>query len=338
MPAPCTRRSPVWSSAELLDLISIWEEEAVQSQLRSSRRNYDTYRQISRCMTERGNDWDTLQCRVKLKKLQNAYRKAWEANRRSGAAPMSCQFYKELDAILGGNPTSTAKAILDTSVARMPVNSGPSQEEEILDEDVEGVRDPEAEDNSEVRGACSQERFSTPEKATQSQLSELGEAQTGEEASVAHIHCTVLLHKGSDSKLQPDVVVTDEAQKKIILVDVTVSFENRTPAFREARARKLEKYAPLADTLKAKSYEVQMDALIVGALGAWDPCNNGQIDALIVGALGAWDPCNKHVLRTCGISRRYAWLMQRLMVSDAIQWSRDIYIEHITGHRQYQEV
>ncbi|EMP28244.1 Tetratricopeptide repeat protein 34 [Chelonia mydas] len=61
------------------------------------------------------------------------------------------------------------------------------------------------------------------------------------------------------------------------------------------------------------------------------------MDALIVGALGAWDPCNECVLRTCGIGRQYAQLMQHLMVSDTIRWSRDIYIEHITGHRQYQE-
>ncbi|CAM4407670.1 unnamed protein product [Lepidochelys olivacea] len=50
------------------------------------------------------------------------------------------------------------------------------------------------------------------------------------------------------------------------------------------------------------------------------------------------DPCNERVLRTCGIGRCYAWLMRGLMVLDTIQWSRDIYIEHITGHRQYQEV
>ncbi|XP_074797302.1 uncharacterized protein LOC141978865 [Natator depressus] len=96
------------------------------------------------------------------------------------AAPTSCQFYKELDAILGGDPTSTAKAPVDTSVARMPVKSRPSQEEEILDEDVEG--DPEAEDNSEVRDAGSQELFSTPEEPSQAKMLELGEAQTGEEA------------------------------------------------------------------------------------------------------------------------------------------------------------
>ncbi|KAH1175004.1 hypothetical protein KIL84_021418 [Mauremys mutica] len=81
---------------------------------------------------------------------------------------------------------------------------------------------------------------------------------------------------------------------------------------------KLEKYAPLADTLRSNGYEV---------------CT----DALIVGALGAWDPCNERVLWTCGVGGRYARLMRRLMVSDTIRWSRDIYTEHITGHRQYQE-
>ncbi|CAM4642046.1 unnamed protein product [Lepidochelys olivacea] len=123
----------------------------------------------------------------------------------------------------------------------------------------------------------------------------------------------------TDSQLRPDVVVTNKAQKKIILVDIKVSFENRTPAFREARACKLEKYAPLADTLRAKGYKVQLDALIIGALGAWDPCN-------------------ERVLRTCGIGRSNTWLMRHLMVLDTNRWSRDIYIEHITDHRQYQEV
>ncbi|EMP37276.1 hypothetical protein UY3_05513 [Chelonia mydas] len=169
MPAPRTR-----SNAELLDLISIWGEEAVQSQLRSSSRNYDTYRQISQCVTERGHDWDTLQFRVKVKALRNAYHKAEKANRHSGAVPTSCRFYKELDAILSCDPTST--------VAQVPVESGLSQEEEILDENVEREGDPEAEDDLEARDACSQELFSTPEEGSQSQLSQSGEVQTGEEA------------------------------------------------------------------------------------------------------------------------------------------------------------
>ncbi|EMP37913.1 Uridine-cytidine kinase-like 1 [Chelonia mydas] len=45
----------------------------------------------------------------------------------------------------------------------------------------------------------------------------------------------------------------------------------RDPAFHDAQARKVEKYAPLADTLGASGYQVQTHALIVGAMGAWDP-------------------------------------------------------------------
>ncbi|EMP23974.1 hypothetical protein UY3_18917 [Chelonia mydas] len=96
----------------------------------------------------------------------------------------SAALLSELDVILSGDPTSTAEAPVDTSVAHVPAESGPSQEKEILDEDVKREVDPEAEDDSEVRDAHSQELFSTPEEASQSQLSELGEAQTGQETPV----------------------------------------------------------------------------------------------------------------------------------------------------------
>ncbi|XP_059575830.1 uncharacterized protein T26G10.4-like [Alligator mississippiensis] len=123
---------------------------------------------------------------------------------------------------------------------------------------------------------------------------------------------------GCESQMRPDIVITDEEAKKITIVDVTIPFENRRQAFTDARARKREKYAPLADTLRGRGYDVT-------------------VDALIVGTLGAWDPSNESVLRACRVSRRYAKLMRCLMVSDTIRWSRDIYVEHITGHRQYTD-
>ncbi|EMP28621.1 Zinc finger and SCAN domain-containing protein 29 [Chelonia mydas] len=102
---PHAKRSPVWSNGKVRDLISVCGEEAVQSQLRSCCRNYDTVGQISRDMMERGHDRDTLQCRIKVKELQNAYRKAHEANSCCGAAPATCRFHKELDVILGADLT-----------------------------------------------------------------------------------------------------------------------------------------------------------------------------------------------------------------------------------------
>ncbi|XP_053876199.1 uncharacterized protein LOC128832672 [Malaclemys terrapin pileata] len=174
MPAPHTRQSPALSSAEL-DLISIWGEEAVQSQLRSSRRNYDTNGQISRCMTGRGHDQDTLQCRVKVKELRNAYPKVQEANCCSSAVPMSCQFYKELDAILGDDPTGTCGYLVGSHASREWTEPGGGNLGQ------RGGGNPEAENDSEARDACSPELFSTPEEPSQSQQSDLGEAQTGEE-------------------------------------------------------------------------------------------------------------------------------------------------------------
>ncbi|XP_073216301.1 zinc finger protein with KRAB and SCAN domains 2-like [Lepidochelys kempii] len=168
---PRTRQSPVWSNGEVLDLISVWEEEAVQSQLRSSHRNYDTFGQISRDMMERGHDRDALQCRSNVKKLQNAYRKAREANRHSGAAPTSCQVYKELDAILGGDPTSIPRITMDTSEP-----SATRQEDQSRSKGAEAEEDTPA-----SLDACSQELFSSQEEGSQSRQLVLGEGQTPEE-------------------------------------------------------------------------------------------------------------------------------------------------------------
>ncbi|KAM7144663.1 uncharacterized protein RBU57_014978 [Macrochelys suwanniensis] len=159
---PRARRAPVWSNGELLDLIAVCGEEAVQSQLRSSRRNFDTFGQISRAMIERGHDRDAMQCRIKVKELRSAYRKAREANNHSGAPPKTCRFYKELDAILGGDPTTVPSTTVDT---------GERDEEE----EEEGVEENRSEgavaggDTPDSLGACSQELFSSQEEGSQSQ-------------------------------------------------------------------------------------------------------------------------------------------------------------------------
>lgn len=46
-----------------------------------------------------------------------------------------------------------------------------------------------------------------------------------------------------DSQLQPDIVITDEARKKFIMVEVMVPFEDGTQAFCDTRAQKEEKDA-----------------------------------------------------------------------------------------------
>nr|XP_048686937.1 zinc finger and SCAN domain-containing protein 29-like [Caretta caretta] len=184
---PRARQSPVWSNGEVLDLISVWGEEAVQSQSHSSHRNYDTFGQISRAMLERGHDWDTLQCRVKVKELRNTYCKGQEANSRSSAAPATCGFYEELDVILGGDPTSMPNITIDTSEA-----SATRQEEEQQS----GSEGAEAEE-------CSQELFSSQEEGSQLRRPVLGEGQTPQEVSDATL------------RSQPSVLSTAERLQRI---------------------------------------------------------------------------------------------------------------------------
>ncbi|EMP27131.1 Zinc finger and SCAN domain-containing protein 29 [Chelonia mydas] len=136
MAAPGSKRSPAWSTPELLDLLALWGEEAGQSQLPSSCRNFDTYGQISCGRLDKGYERDTHQCHTKIKELRQAYQKARESNSRSGAAPKTCRFYKELDTILGSDPTSTAKSPANTLVGLETADIGINPEDKIIDEEV----------------------------------------------------------------------------------------------------------------------------------------------------------------------------------------------------------
>ncbi|XP_053902997.1 uncharacterized protein LOC128847529 [Malaclemys terrapin pileata] len=119
-------------------------------------------------MMERGHDQDALQCRIKVKELRSAYRKAHEANGRWGAPPVTCQFYKELDAMLGGDPTSTPSTTMDTS--------------EWGEEDESGSEGAGAGgDTLESLEPCSQELFSSQEEGSHSQRPVLGGGQTEEQ-------------------------------------------------------------------------------------------------------------------------------------------------------------
>ncbi|KAM9169274.1 uncharacterized protein ACDP82_011336 [Pangshura tecta] len=176
---PRTKRAPAWSNGELLDLISVWGEEAVQAQLLSSRKSYDTFAQVSTAMLGRGHDRDAVQCRVKVKELRSAYYKAREGNRHSGAAPTTCLFYRELDAILGGDPTANLMTTMDTS----ELGGGQEEEEEEEEggaEDTESEGTGVGEDSPESQEACSQELFSSQEEGSQSQQPVLGEGQAEE--------------------------------------------------------------------------------------------------------------------------------------------------------------
>ncbi|XP_050804601.1 myb/SANT-like DNA-binding domain-containing protein 2 [Gopherus flavomarginatus] len=133
------KRAPAWTTREVLDLITVWGQDSVLTELRSKRRNEKTFEKISKAMMERGHTRDSVQCRVKVKELRQAYQKTKEANGRSGAGPKTCRFYAELHAILGGSTTTTPLLAVDSEVgvviSAMAEDSADGEDEEEEEED-----------------------------------------------------------------------------------------------------------------------------------------------------------------------------------------------------------
>ena len=123
---------------------------------------------------------------------------------------------------------------------------------------------------------------------------------------------------GLDGSFRPDIDAVNDTCETVAIIDVTMPFENRYAAFQAARQEKQKKYIPLAEHYNRLGYSVFLDAFIVGALGGLDPSNERFINQPKLG-------------------HSYCRLMRKFMVSDAIRWSRKIYIEHFSGIRQYRD-
>jgi hypothetical protein len=89
-------------------------------------------------------------------------------------------------------------------------------------------------------------------------------------------------------------------------------------AFQTARQEQQKKYASLSKHYNRQGYNVFLDAFIISAPGSWDPTN-------------------ERIISHLKLEHSYCRLMRKLMVWDAIRWSHGIYIEPLSGLRQYQE-
>ncbi|EMP35296.1 Zinc finger and SCAN domain-containing protein 29 [Chelonia mydas] len=153
------RRAPAWAEQEVLDLIACWGDESVMAELRSKKRNANTYAKVSRAMTERGYSRDTEQCRTKIKELRQAYQKAREANGCSESQPHTCRFSLELHAIMGGDDTTTPPLYMDTCKGGVAW----SKEDEFLEDEEEEEEDSAQAASGESVFSSSQELFLTLE-------------------------------------------------------------------------------------------------------------------------------------------------------------------------------
>ena len=71
-----------------------------------------------------------------------------------------------------------------------------------------------------------------------------------------------------------NLVAFSDARRRAVIVDITIPFENRYASFKKAGRLMISKYAGVKEEFKCKRYRVFVDALLVGALGSWEPAND----------------------------------------------------------------
>ncbi|KAM7151381.1 zinc finger and SCAN domain-containing protein 32 [Macrochelys suwanniensis] len=131
------RRAPAWTEHEVRDLIAVWGDETVLAELRSKRKNANTYAKVSKGMQDRGYNRDAQQCRIKIKELRQAYQRTRDANGRSGSEPQTCRFYDELHAILGAAASTNPPMFYDSVSGSSETTEEHFREEEDDDNDAE---------------------------------------------------------------------------------------------------------------------------------------------------------------------------------------------------------
>lgn len=103
-----------WTDGEVFKLIDIWKEEGIQEQLEGSKRNKHVYEKLGTQMCKAGYNKTGEQCRCKVKKLRQEYKKNKDNNGLTGRGRGKWRFFDALDEVLGNRPATCPPVVLDT--------------------------------------------------------------------------------------------------------------------------------------------------------------------------------------------------------------------------------
>ena len=120
----------IWTKEETLKLIEVWGQETIQEQLQSCKRNQSIFVAVAREMREAGYDQTHQQCRDKIKKLKEEYRKEKDKQGKTGKQPSIWEFFDVIDAILGTKPSTRPPVVIDTSETTENTEETQIEEEE----------------------------------------------------------------------------------------------------------------------------------------------------------------------------------------------------------------
>ena len=73
-----------WTDSQVFKLINVWGDEDIQKQLKGSKRNKHVYENMSHSLRVNGIEKSSEQCRTKVKKLQQKFKKIKDNHNRTG--------------------------------------------------------------------------------------------------------------------------------------------------------------------------------------------------------------------------------------------------------------
>ena len=135
-----------WTKEETLKLIELWSYEDIQAQLEGCKRNQQVYEKIASLMQKEGFTRTYQQCREKIKKLRQQYKKVKDKIRQTGQQGRQhliskFVYFNALDNILGNRPATEPMVVIDSFSGKSEVDV----ESNVSESDHEGKEEQEAE-------------------------------------------------------------------------------------------------------------------------------------------------------------------------------------------------
>lgn len=147
-----------WTDSQVFKLIGVWGDEDIQEQLEGSKRNKHVYKSMAETLCVYGIEKTGEQCRTKVKKLRQEYKKIKDDHKETGNERKKWKFYDRINRILGNKPSVTPPVVVDTlDLSTSSTEKITSEEEtcrEVETEEKE-ISDEEEEAGKAVNSKCS---------------------------------------------------------------------------------------------------------------------------------------------------------------------------------------
>ena len=160
-------RGQTWGHEEILALIRIWSDQAIQDRLDGATQTSDVYKRIAQALAEAGYERSWKQCKDKLKNLRQFYKDLKDGHSKSGHDRDTWPYFELIDSVVGDRPLNSPRALLDTLQQEAPLS--PSNGTEQVSASINNSDDEEA---AEATGSLDsstetgQQHGSTPRSST----------------------------------------------------------------------------------------------------------------------------------------------------------------------------